>query len=338
MGRTGWTEREVEPQFKIFVFWRKPIPMSREVGESIVRDPLIFFVILQTWGAYNLAAYLGNPEFSYVITLTSGIANFALYLTIRLTLLSQAKRAKPGKTYNVYISLNFALAAFVTVLSRLLLTYVVEPTAFQNPNNWVSDPFLWIVVFVILWALIEMGAVLIIKTGLARVERSRPENAQVIEPIHFPLRPMEQEEFAVPHMTIGLSEPASFLAEQAGSQSFSGVETSVTFSASQVVLGDITLDQEDILAAHAEGNYVNVITKTESHLVPGPLSKVLTSFEEIDGFQIHRSRWVALEAIEEVIRHNGEASLQLVNGETLKVARPRLRQFKDWIEKSGAPL
>lgn len=76
-------------------------------------------------------------------------------------------------------------------------------------------------------------------------------------------------------------------------------------------------------------HYVEVTTANGTELVLMRLSDAIAETDPIEGLQIHRSHWVAIQHVRDVARASGKATLTLSDGRTLPVSRsnlPRLKQ------------
>lgn len=78
---------------------------------------------------------------------------------------------------------------------------------------------------------------------------------------------------------------------------------------------------DEIVALEAEDHYLRVHTSLGSDLVLMRLSDAIAAIEPDLGFQVHRSWWVAHDAICEVIRSEQRSHLKLRNGLLVPVGR-----------------
>ena len=78
---------------------------------------------------------------------------------------------------------------------------------------------------------------------------------------------------------------------------------------------------EEIVALEAEDHYLRVHTALGSDLVLMRLSDAIAAIEPELGLQVHRSWWVAHDAIHEVIRSDQRTHLKLRNGLLVPVGR-----------------
>jgi hypothetical protein len=78
----------------------------------------------------------------------------------------------------------------------------------------------------------------------------------------------------------------------------------------------------------ATDHYVHAVTAKGSHLVFMRFSDALTELETIPGIRIHRSHWVAEDAITGVAKVSGKMVVKLPDGKSLPVSRGRLAEVK----------
>ena len=78
---------------------------------------------------------------------------------------------------------------------------------------------------------------------------------------------------------------------------------------------------EDIVALEAEDHYLRVHTASGSDLVLMRLSDAIAALDPGLGFQVHRSWWVADDAISETVRSSQRLHLKLSNGLLVPVGR-----------------
>lgn len=86
-----------------------------------------------------------------------------------------------------------------------------------------------------------------------------------------------------------------------------------------------------LISMQAQGHYVEVTTSRGKQLVLMRLKSAVSDVEELDGWQVHRSWWVAKDAVETVKRVNGRPQLTLKNGTTVPVSKYNLSQVKAWL-------
>ncbi len=76
-------------------------------------------------------------------------------------------------------------------------------------------------------------------------------------------------------------------------------------------------------------HYVDVTTDRGTAMVLMRLSDAIRETEPVAGMQVHRSHWVALDAVQRGTRQGGKPVLELINGTTVPVSRtflPAVRQ------------
>ena len=89
----------------------------------------------------------------------------------------------------------------------------------------------------------------------------------------------------------------------------------------------------EIWAVEAEDHYLRLHTSKGQDLVLMRLSDAVDELEGIEGAQVHRSWWVARDAITEAVRGDGRATLTLKDGAEVPVSRTyaRLLRERNWI-------
>lgn len=88
-----------------------------------------------------------------------------------------------------------------------------------------------------------------------------------------------------------------------------------------------------ILAIHAEDHYLRIYTDVGDTMILMRLYDAIKELEGIEGSQIHRSWWVAKDAIEEVVKGDGRINFRLSNGELAPVSRSFQNALKaqNWL-------
>jgi hypothetical protein len=84
-----------------------------------------------------------------------------------------------------------------------------------------------------------------------------------------------------------------------------------------------------IHAVESEDHYLRIHTDRGSDLILMRLSDALTELEGLEGAQTHRSWWVARDAVREVARGEGRATLTLPGGIEAPVSRRYARALRD---------
>ncbi len=85
----------------------------------------------------------------------------------------------------------------------------------------------------------------------------------------------------------------------------------------------------DLVCLEMEDHYVRVHTAQGNGLILMRMRDAVAELEGFDGMQVHRSYWVAREAIVSTQRDGERALLTLSNGMEIPVSRTRLRQLRE---------
>lgn len=85
---------------------------------------------------------------------------------------------------------------------------------------------------------------------------------------------------------------------------------------------------QDLLCLQMEDHYVRLHTPEGSVLVLTPLRTAITQVGGIEGIQVHRSWWVARQAVQGVVRDGRNLRLKLASGLEAPVARSRLAELR----------
>ena len=83
-----------------------------------------------------------------------------------------------------------------------------------------------------------------------------------------------------------------------------------------------------LYAVEAEDHYLRVHTDRGSDLILMRLSDAVSELEGIEGAQTHRSWWVAKDAVADVSRGDGRATLVLKDGAHAPVSRTFARALR----------
>ena len=95
-------------------------------------------------------------------------------------------------------------------------------------------------------------------------------------------------------------------------------------------------DAKDILCLQMEDHYVRVHTSLGHSLLLMRMRDAVAELGRLEGAQVHRSWWVAREAVASVEREGRRASLTLTNGLRVPVSRERRDVLPDWlVERIG---
>ena len=91
---------------------------------------------------------------------------------------------------------------------------------------------------------------------------------------------------------------------------------------------------QNLLCVESEDHYLRIHTDAGSDLILYRMSDALSDLEGANGLQVHRSFWVARDAITEVERNGKRVSLKLANGLVVPISRtylPTVRQA-GWLD------
>lgn len=89
------------------------------------------------------------------------------------------------------------------------------------------------------------------------------------------------------------------------------------------------LKNSRLLAVQSEDHYLRLYTDKGSDLILMRLSDALEELDGLEGAQTHRSWWVAKDAVADVSRGDGRASLTLSDGTTAPVSRRYARALRE---------
>ena len=84
-----------------------------------------------------------------------------------------------------------------------------------------------------------------------------------------------------------------------------------------------------LISMSVQDHYVEVVTSRGKHLTLIRLSDAIGETEGTNGFQIHRSHWVAFDAIKSVTRQNGKTMVLTINDAQLPVSRTYIKSMKE---------
>ncbi|NRA86182.1 MAG: LytTR family transcriptional regulator [Rhizobiales bacterium] len=86
-----------------------------------------------------------------------------------------------------------------------------------------------------------------------------------------------------------------------------------------------------ILSLSAQDHYVEVTTEMGAELCLIRLNDAIAEAAPEEGFQIHRSHWVAKSAVEKLETNGSSGQVLLVDGRILNVSQSRLIEFKAFL-------
>jgi len=84
----------------------------------------------------------------------------------------------------------------------------------------------------------------------------------------------------------------------------------------------------DLLCLQMEDHYVRLHTPQGSVLVLTPLRTAITQVGAIEGMQVHRSWWVARQAVQGVVQDGRNLRLKLISGLEAPVARSKVAELR----------
>ena len=90
---------------------------------------------------------------------------------------------------------------------------------------------------------------------------------------------------------------------------------------------------EQVYRLSANDHFVHVSTKTGVHEIRMRLRDAIQEMDHVDGMLVHRSHWVARDAMRSLIRAQGKVSVILTNGEHVPVSR----KYRDDVEALNLP-
>lgn len=90
---------------------------------------------------------------------------------------------------------------------------------------------------------------------------------------------------------------------------------------------------EPVLQVRADDHYLHVVTRYGRSLIRGRMRDAAVRLTEADGLQVHRSHWVASEAVAKVMLRGRDYRMLLKDGTELPVSRSRIGSIrkKGWL-------
>lgn len=85
---------------------------------------------------------------------------------------------------------------------------------------------------------------------------------------------------------------------------------------------------EPVLQVRADDHYLHVVTRQGRSLIRGRMRDAALRLNEADGLQIHRSHWVADEAVAKVMLRGRDYRLLLKDGTDVPVSRSRIASIR----------
>lgn len=92
---------------------------------------------------------------------------------------------------------------------------------------------------------------------------------------------------------------------------------------------------DDLLAVSSEEHYLRVVTRGRTRFLRGRMSDVEDALPARIGLRIHRSHWVAAQAVEGLKRRPAGWTVALTGGQEVPVARARVPAVRAWIAGLG---
>lgn len=89
---------------------------------------------------------------------------------------------------------------------------------------------------------------------------------------------------------------------------------------------------DDIIRAHAQDHYVEVVTTNGSALLSAQFGDCVDKLARLEGMQCHRSHWVSLAHVKSVVRSGSSYVCTLSNGDEVPVSRRRYPAMRDWLD------
>ena len=86
-----------------------------------------------------------------------------------------------------------------------------------------------------------------------------------------------------------------------------------------------------LLALSVQDHYTEVVTDRGKPLVLIRLGDAIKETDGVDGLQIHRSHWIALQAVRKTLNNKGRIEIELENGDVLPVSR----SYAPLVRKAG---
>lgn len=85
---------------------------------------------------------------------------------------------------------------------------------------------------------------------------------------------------------------------------------------------------DELVSLSKQDHYLEVVTRQGQALILKRMSDAVAELDRYPGLQIHRSHWVALDAVADIGRENGRAVVRLDDGRNLPVSRPNVAPLR----------
>lgn len=94
-----------------------------------------------------------------------------------------------------------------------------------------------------------------------------------------------------------------------------------------------------LLRIEVQDHYVLVVTARGREMLLMRLADAIRETAPADGMQVHRSHWVAREAVREIVREqgkNGRTLVRTVDGVTVPISRGNVAEVRAWVDAGAA--
>ncbi len=88
-------------------------------------------------------------------------------------------------------------------------------------------------------------------------------------------------------------------------------------------------NQGSLQAVQAQEHFIKVWTETGSELIRYKFGRAIVELEDYQGMQIHRSYWVADNAVRQLKKDGSKYFIELINDETIPISQSYLRQVRE---------
>lgn len=88
---------------------------------------------------------------------------------------------------------------------------------------------------------------------------------------------------------------------------------------------------QDLIRVSSRDHYVEVTTAVGSELILMRFSDALNELADAEGLQVHRSQWVARNAVSDMVKTEGRVELRLSNGDLVPVSRSNRKKLDGLI-------
>ncbi|WP_136659454.1 LytTR family DNA-binding domain-containing protein [Nitratireductor sp. XY-223] len=92
----------------------------------------------------------------------------------------------------------------------------------------------------------------------------------------------------------------------------------------------------DIVRMHAQDHYVEIVTAKGSALLTEQFGDCVDKLGQLDGLQCHRSHWVSLAHVTDVVRSGSAYKCTMSNGDAVPVSRRRYSELRERMARATA--